>query len=102
MPPERQGSRAIHLKIPAAQAAVGVHHSGGDVEASSLRVLPFSVDKEPPKQSLRQVSLVLLFAPGIHRCSRREVIMVKTRRVKIVTGLKCNIRCVFCYYQDNL
>jgi len=28
--------------------------------------------------------------------------MLKTRRVKIVTGLKCNIRCVFCYYQDNL
>ncbi|MBI5657438.1 MAG: radical SAM protein, partial [Geobacter sp.] len=28
--------------------------------------------------------------------------MNKTRRVKIVTGLKCNIRCVFCYYRDNL
>ncbi len=28
--------------------------------------------------------------------------MSKTRRVKIVTGLKCNIRCVFCYYRDNL
>jgi MoaA/NifB/PqqE/SkfB family radical SAM enzyme len=25
-----------------------------------------------------------------------------TRRVKIVTGLKCNIQCVFCYYRDNL
>jgi MoaA/NifB/PqqE/SkfB family radical SAM enzyme len=28
--------------------------------------------------------------------------MQKTRRVKIVTGLKCNIQCVFCYYRDNL
>lgn len=28
--------------------------------------------------------------------------MKKTRRVKIVTGLKCNIQCVFCYYRDNL
>lgn len=28
--------------------------------------------------------------------------MERTRRVKIVTGLKCNIRCVFCYYRDNL
>ena len=28
--------------------------------------------------------------------------MVKTKRVKIVTGLKCNIQCIFCYYQDNL
>lgn len=28
--------------------------------------------------------------------------MQKTRRVKIVTGLKCNIRCIFCYYRDNL
>ena len=28
--------------------------------------------------------------------------MEKTRRVKIVTGLKCNIKCVFCYYRDNL
>ena len=28
--------------------------------------------------------------------------MEKTRRVKIVTGLKCNIQCVFCYYRDNL
>lgn len=26
----------------------------------------------------------------------------KTKRVKIVTGLKCNIQCVFCYYRDNL
>ena len=25
-----------------------------------------------------------------------------TERVKIVTGLKCNIQCVFCYYRDNL
>ena len=25
-----------------------------------------------------------------------------TKRVKIVTGLKCNIQCVFCYYRDNL
>ncbi len=28
--------------------------------------------------------------------------MHRTKRVKIVTGLKCNIRCVFCYYRDNL
>lgn len=28
--------------------------------------------------------------------------MQKTKRVKIVTGLKCNIQCVFCYYRDNL
>jgi molybdenum cofactor biosynthesis enzyme MoaA len=28
--------------------------------------------------------------------------MEKTNRVKIVTGLKCNIQCVFCYYRDNL
>lgn len=28
--------------------------------------------------------------------------MEKTKRVKIVTGLKCNIQCIFCYYQDNL
>lgn len=28
--------------------------------------------------------------------------MEKTKRVKIVTGLKCNIKCVFCYYRDNL
>jgi molybdenum cofactor biosynthesis enzyme MoaA len=28
--------------------------------------------------------------------------MEKTKRVKIVTGLKCNIQCVFCYYRDNL
>jgi len=28
--------------------------------------------------------------------------MEKTKRVKIVTGLKCNIQCVFCYYQDSL
>jgi len=28
--------------------------------------------------------------------------MEKTKRVKIVTGLKCNIRCVFCYYRDSL
>lgn len=28
--------------------------------------------------------------------------MERTRRVKIVTGLKCNIKCVFCYYRDNL
>lgn len=28
--------------------------------------------------------------------------MERTRRVKIVTGLKCNIQCVFCYYRDNL
>ena len=28
--------------------------------------------------------------------------MKRTRRVKVVTGLKCNIRCVFCYYQNNL
>ncbi len=28
--------------------------------------------------------------------------MKKTKRVKIVTGLKCNIRCVFCYYRDSL
>lgn len=28
--------------------------------------------------------------------------MKQTKRVKIVTGLKCNIRCVFCYYRDNL
>jgi uncharacterized Fe-S cluster-containing radical SAM superfamily protein len=26
----------------------------------------------------------------------------RTSRVKIVTGLRCNIQCVFCYYQDNL
>lgn len=26
----------------------------------------------------------------------------RTKRVKIVTGLKCNIQCVFCYYRDNL
>lgn len=25
-----------------------------------------------------------------------------TRRVKIVTGLKCNIGCIFCYYRDSL
>ncbi|HWI41910.1 MAG TPA: radical SAM protein [Verrucomicrobiae bacterium] len=30
------------------------------------------------------------------------VLPQKTRRVKVVTGLKCNIRCVFCYYRDNL
>lgn len=28
--------------------------------------------------------------------------MAITSRVKIVTGLKCNIQCVFCYYRDNL
>jgi sulfatase maturation enzyme AslB (radical SAM superfamily) len=28
--------------------------------------------------------------------------MELTKRVKIVTGLKCNIQCVFCYYRDNL
>jgi MoaA/NifB/PqqE/SkfB family radical SAM enzyme len=28
--------------------------------------------------------------------------MEVTKRVKIVTGLKCNIQCVFCYYRDNL
>ena len=28
--------------------------------------------------------------------------MEKTRRVKIVTGLKCNIQCIFCYYRDAL
>jgi MoaA/NifB/PqqE/SkfB family radical SAM enzyme len=28
--------------------------------------------------------------------------MNKTKRVKIVTGLKCNIQCVFCYYRDSL
>lgn len=28
--------------------------------------------------------------------------MEKTKRVKIVTGLKCNIKCVFCYYRDSL
>ncbi len=28
--------------------------------------------------------------------------MIKTKRVKIVTGLKCNIQCIFCYYQDSL
>lgn len=28
--------------------------------------------------------------------------IVKTKRVKIVTGLKCNIKCIFCYYRDNL
>lgn len=28
--------------------------------------------------------------------------MNRTRRVKIVTGLKCNIQCVFCYYRDSL
>jgi pyruvate-formate lyase-activating enzyme len=28
--------------------------------------------------------------------------MYRTRRVKVVTGLKCNIRCVFCYYRDSL
>ena len=28
--------------------------------------------------------------------------MEKTKRVKIVTGLKCNIQCVFCYYRDSL
>lgn len=28
--------------------------------------------------------------------------MKATKRVKIVTGLKCNIQCVFCYYRDNL
>ena len=28
--------------------------------------------------------------------------MAVTKRVKIVTGLKCNIQCVFCYYRDNL
>lgn len=28
--------------------------------------------------------------------------MNKTKRVKIVIGLKCNIQCVFCYYRDNL
>ena len=25
-----------------------------------------------------------------------------TKRVKVVTGLKCNIKCVFCYYRDSL
>jgi MoaA/NifB/PqqE/SkfB family radical SAM enzyme len=28
--------------------------------------------------------------------------MEKTKRVKIVTGLKCNIQCIFCYYRNNL
>ena len=28
--------------------------------------------------------------------------MEKTKRVKVVTGLKCNIKCVFCYYRDSL
>jgi len=28
--------------------------------------------------------------------------MYRTRRVKVVTGLKCNIKCVFCYYRNNL
>lgn len=28
--------------------------------------------------------------------------MNRTCRVKIVTGLKCNIQCVFCYYRDSL
>ncbi len=28
--------------------------------------------------------------------------MQKTKRVKIVTGLKCNIQCLFCYYRDSL
>ncbi len=28
--------------------------------------------------------------------------MEKTNRVKIVTGLKCNIQCLFCYYRDSL
>jgi MoaA/NifB/PqqE/SkfB family radical SAM enzyme len=28
--------------------------------------------------------------------------METTKRVKIVTGLKCNIRCIFCYYRDSL
>jgi len=28
--------------------------------------------------------------------------MKKTERVKIVTGLSCNIQCIFCYYRDNL
>ncbi len=28
--------------------------------------------------------------------------MQKTKRVKVVTGLKCNIQCVFCYYRDSL
>lgn len=28
--------------------------------------------------------------------------MDRTKRVKIVTGLKCNIQCIFCYYRDSL
>lgn len=28
--------------------------------------------------------------------------MQRTRRVKVVTGLKCNSKCVFCYYRDRL
>lgn len=28
--------------------------------------------------------------------------MKKTERVKIVTGLKCNIKCIFCYYRNHL
>lgn len=28
--------------------------------------------------------------------------MEKTKRVKVVTGLKCNAQCIFCYYRDNL
>jgi uncharacterized Fe-S cluster-containing radical SAM superfamily protein len=28
--------------------------------------------------------------------------MRRTQRVKVVTGLKCNIKCVFCYYRDSL
>lgn len=28
--------------------------------------------------------------------------MERTRRVKIITGLKCNIQCLFCYYRNSL
>lgn len=28
--------------------------------------------------------------------------MDRTRRVKVVTGLRCNIKCVFCYYRNSL
>ena len=28
--------------------------------------------------------------------------MERTKRIKVVTGLKCNIQCIFCYYRDSL
>lgn len=46
--------------------------------------------------------MVILFGNRIYDRFDEKKTMKRTQRVKIVTGLKCNIQCVFCYYRDNL